>query len=295
MRDPQRLVDDKAQPELRQLLLAAKHDGPPRTTEAKQRVKAAVLAHMRVQNDVRQSGVRRIDNTTRDRIEPAKPQTNAHSWADQVRAFFLLAAALATTLLIVRHAYVTYAEQAHPQAPLRKIEIAPPNLPTPPVDEEMEEHQASITVTEEKAPSAESESEPVEPEENGPPRELVLKLKHRAHKSGIPRVLIRSACSDPNDWSRNVEMDYPTDAYNAGVSGTLNVSCNLSAEGSFGGCVTKRPPGFTSGDIGRVLMTMNSWTLIQSMADWGPQTRRCKIDVVFDLDKKPKSAVERDE
>jgi hypothetical protein len=66
----------------------------------------------------------------------------------------------------------------------------------------------------------------------------------------------------------------------------MDVSCNVNAEGSFSGCVAQRPPGFTAGDTGKVLRTMNTWTLMQSLAGMTPRMRRCKIEVAFDLGKR---------
>jgi hypothetical protein len=291
MRDPLRLVDGNDHPELKRLLLAAKKDGPPPPAGAKQRVQAAALAHMRARDEVRQSGVRRIGTVAMERELPihadkprsTRPRRQERSWTDEVLAFFAIAAAFAVVVLVARHAYVTYAEHAHPKASPRSVDIPAPEKPMAPEVEKMDDHRASITVIEEPAPLEKNEVNVTVPEDVGPARELVLRLKHRAHKYGTPQIIIRSSCSDPNDWLRNTEMDYPTEAYNAGISGTMNVSCNLNADGSFSGCVAQRPPGFTAGDTGKVLMTMNSWTLAQSMADWTARTRRCKIDVIFDI------------
>jgi len=295
MRDPQRLMDDKQHSELQLLILAAKHDGPPRPAEAKQRVKAAVFAHMRARDNVRQSGVRRIGSIAGSpivqlnavKLMAPKPPRQTHSWADRAFAWMAMAAAFVVFAFVIRQAYMVYAEQ--PRRPMlpRNVDLPVHDRLIVPEDNEIVEHRASITVIEEPAPVGENEINATEPDDIMPPRELVLKLKHRASRAGTPQILIRSSCSDPNDWRRNVDIDYPTEAYNAGISGTMNVGCNLNAEGSFSGCVAQRPPGFTAVDTGRVIMAMNSWTLSQSMRDWTSSTRRCKIEVIFDLGNRP--------
>lgn len=302
MRDPQRLVEDNDHPELKRLLQAAKNDGSPPPAGAKQRAQAAVFAHMRARDEVRQSGVRRIGSIAGPnkplhvtKSMAPKPPRRERSWADQVVAFFAVAAAFAVVVLIMRHAYVSYAEQSHPKVPHKRVDVPAHDVPMVPEYDEMEKHPASITVIEESTPLDESEINATEPEDSTPPRELVLKLKHRTRRSGIPQIVIRSSCSDPNDWLRNIEMDYPTEAYNAGISGSMNVVCNLNAEGSFNGCVAQRSPGFTAADTGRILKAMNSWTLAQSMTDWAPRTRRCRIDVIFDLGERSQTPFLRDE
>ena len=293
MRDPQRLVADKDHPELQLLLLAAKHGDHPRPTGAKQRVQAAVIAHMRARDEVRQSGVRRIGSVAGTAIMPmdvdksmaSTTPRQERSWAAQAFAFLAMAAAFVAVVLIVRHAYVSYAELSHPKGQHRSVDVAAQDVPVVPEYDVIEEHRASIKVNEEPAPLDEGENNATEPEASTSPSELVLRLKHRDHKSGAPQIVIRSSCSDPNTWLRHVELVYPIDAYNAGISATMNVSCNLNAEGSFSGCVAQRPPGFTTTDTGNVLIAMNSWTSAQSTTDWAPPTRRCKIDVIFDLGK----------
>lgn len=296
MRDPQRLVDGNDHPELKRLLLAAKYDGPPPPAGAKKRVQAAVLAHMRARDEVRQSGIRRIGSVGVEQEGPSETDTSksapaqgkTRSWVDDVWAFFAIAAAFAVVILVARHAYVIHAEHAHPKAPSRIVDVPVPEKHRDSEHAELEEHRASMTIIEESGPVDEDEINVTEPEVSGPPHELVLRLKHRAHKYGTPQIVIRSSCSDPNDWLRNTEMDYPTDAYDAGLSGTMNVTCNLNPDGSFSGCVAQRPPGFTSGDTGKVLRTMNSWTLAQSMANWATRTHRCKIDLIFEVDGRAK-------
>jgi hypothetical protein len=298
MRDPQRLVDDKTHPELRQLLQAAKHDGLRPPVGAKQRVQSAVFAHIHTRDDVHRSGIRSIGRTNSVPVERAEPivvgdrmahklPKHKHSWVDQVLAYVAMAAAVVTVAVAVRYAYVAYAEQSSSKAPHQNGTILVHNrFNSSEGQEDVEESESSITVIEEPGTLDDVNAKTPEPDLFSPPRELVLPLIHRATESATPHILIRSGCSDPKDWRRNVELDYPTGAFNAGISGTMDVSCNVNAEGSFSGCVAQRPPGFTAGDTGKVLRTMNTWTLTQSLAGMTPRMRRCKIEVAFDLGKR---------
>lgn len=127
MRDPQRIVEDNDHPELKLLLLAAKHDGADLSAETKLRMKAVVLANMRAVKNVRQSGVRRIGGVAGDEDVPLdvdkskspKAPRQERSWGTQVFAWVAIAVAL---VLLVRRTYVSYAEQSHLKAPPLSIE-----------------------------------------------------------------------------------------------------------------------------------------------------------------------------
>lgn len=299
MRDPRRLVDQNDNAALKRLLVAGRHDGPPVPSGAKQRVQVAVIAHMRAEaEEVNRSGIRVIGIATRQKMSESnrdKPRSISlempnRSWVDQVFTWFAAAAVCAAIVFVVRHAYFRYAENTQPRMTPRNVHAPKSNMDDPPAakiaeeDEWVDEHRAAITVTEE--PTAIDENDEVDPEPLRAMRQdMVLPLKHRANTSVTPRIVLHSWCGNPKEWLMNSELDYPTEAYKAAVEGTMNVTCNLTAEGSFAGCTAQRPQGFSAGDVGRVLMAMNTWTLGQSLADWSPRGRRCKIDVVFDLRK----------